>query len=175
MKTLKTAISLFIIAALAASCISAHAEGSGKEELKIGYINLGRTFDEYEKTQQYEQSLGGKGDKKEQEREALVADIKKLKDEMILLSAKGKKEKQENIDEKMTKLQEFDKETRDELRSERDNMVRDILREIDKVIRDFGEKNSFTVILNDRILVYGNEAIDITQDIIGILNGKKDQ
>lgn len=166
-------IAFFTAAVLASGAASVAADGSDKD-VKIGYINLGRTFDEYERTQQYERSLEDKGEKREKDREGLVADIKKLKDEMVLLSDKGKAEKQDGIDDKIRKLQEFDKDTRDELRSERDNMVRDILREIDKVIRDFGEKNSFTVILNDRILVYGNEAIDITQDIISILNSKKD-
>ncbi len=173
MKIPRIFVMLFILA-FTAGCAPSYAEETGKQDVKIGYINLGKTFDEYEKTQQYEKSLGDKGDKKEKDREKLVADIKKLKDEMILLSDKGKTEKQEAVDEKMAELQDFDKETRDELRSERDNMVRDILSEIDKVIRDFGEKNGFTVILNDRILVYGNEALDITQDIIGILNGKKE-
>ena len=74
------------------------------------------------------------------------------------------------IDEKIRNLQEFDKETRDELMQERDDIVRDILRKIDKVIQDYGKKNGYTVILNDRMLVYGNETIDVTQDIVDILN-----
>ena len=140
------------------------------EGIKIGYINLGKTFDEYEKTKQSDKSLEKKGDKKEKARQKLVDEIKELKEEMVLLSDKGKEEKQTIIDEKIRNLQEFDKETRDELRQDRDEMVRDILREIDKIIQDYGKKNGYTVILNDRMLVYGNETIDITQDIIDILN-----
>ena len=167
MKRLKIAISILIFSVFILNCVFA-----GAEEVKIAYINLGKTFDEYEKTRNYEKSLGDKGDKKEKDRQKLVDEIKKLKDEIVLLSDKGKKEKQEDIDEKIKELQEFDKETRDELRQERDEMVRDILREIDDVIQDYGKKNGYTAILNDRILVYGDEAIDITQDIIDILNKK---
>jgi outer membrane protein len=140
------------------------------QEVKIGYINLSKTFDGYKKTQQYEKSLGTKSDEKEKARQKLVDEIKKLKDEMALLSDKGKEEKQTAIDEKIRNLQDFDKDTRDELQRERDGMVRDILSEIDKVIQDYGKKNNYTVILNDRMLVYGNEAIDITQDITDIIN-----
>jgi outer membrane protein len=143
------------------------------EELKIGYINLGKTFDEYEKTQQYDKSLEKKGDKKKNERQKLVDEIRELKDEMILLNEKAKKGKQALLDEKIKKLQEFDEEARGELRENRDEMVRDVLREIDKVIQKYGKNSGYTVILNDRVLLYGSEAIDITQDIIDILNKKK--
>ena len=143
------------------------------EDVKIGYINLGKTFDDYEKTQQYDKSLEKNGNAKEKERQKLVDKIKGLKEEMLLLSDKGKEDKQSLIDEKIKNLQEFDKETRDELKRERDEMVRDILKEIDDVIQDYGKKNGYTVVLNDRVLVYGNETIDITQDIIDLLNKKK--
>lgn len=168
MKLFKIAIAILIFSISTFAYLSL----ARAEEIKIGYINLGKTFDAYEKTQRYEKSLGEKGDKKEKDRQKLVDEIKALKDEMLLLSDKAKEEKQTKIDEKIKSLQEFDQETRDELKQERDEMVRDILREIDKVIQEYGKKNGYTVILNDRMLVYGNEAIDITQDIIDILNKK---
>ena len=100
----------------------------------------------------------------------MVNEIKDLKEEIALLSDKGKEEKQSVIDDKIKTLQEFDKELRNALREERDEALKDILREIDKIIQDYGKKHGYTAILNDRVLVYGNEAIDITQDIIDILN-----
>ena len=169
MKMFKVILVTLVFSAVISTSLSL---AGAQETIKIGYIDLGRTFDEYEKTQSYEKNLGDKGDKKEKEREKLVDEVKKLKDEMVLLSDKGKAEKQSTIDEKIKELQEFDKETRDELRKERDEMVRDILREIDGIIQDYGKKNGYTAILNDRVLVYGDEAIDITQDIIDILNKK---
>lgn len=168
MKVHKVAVSVFISLLFTFSCVLACAE-----EMKIGYINLGKTFDEYEKTQVNEKALEKKSDGKEKERQKLVDEIKKLKDEMVLLSDKVKAEKEEVIDEKIKNLQEFDKNTRDDLRQERDEMVRSILSEIDNVIQGYGKENGYTVILNDRVLVYGNEAIDITQDIVDILNKKK--
>jgi len=166
MKLSKVAIAIFIFSIIIFTRLSL----ADAEEMKIGYISLSKVFDGYKKTQQYEKSLGEKGEEKEKARQKLVDEIKKLKDEMVLLSDKGKEEKQTVIDEKIRNLQDFDKDTRDELQRERDGMVRDILSEIDKVIQDYGKKNNYTVILNDRMLVYGNEAIDVTQDIIDIMN-----
>ncbi len=145
---------------------------AGAEGTKIGYINLGKTFDEYKKTQEYEKSLEKKRDQKEKDRKKLVDEIKNLKEEIALLSNKGKSEKQPVIDEKIRNLQEFDETTRTELRQERDEMVKIIFGEIDKVIQDYGRKNGYTVILNDRVLIYGDEAIDVTQELIDIINKK---
>jgi Skp family chaperone for outer membrane proteins len=52
-------------------------------------------------------------------------------------------------------------------------MVKDIVTEIDKVVQDYGKQNGYTVIMNDRVLVYGEETLDVTQDIIDILNKNK--
>jgi len=168
MKVFRFTITIFVLSIFTFGCLLANAG-----EAKIGYINLGKTFDEYEKTKEFDQSLGRKGEKKEKEREKLVDEIKKLKDEMALLSVKAKDKKQVIIDEKIKNLQEFDNESRNELKEERDTMVRDILKEIDDVIQAYGKKHSYTAILNDRVLVYGDETIDITQDIINTLNKKR--
>ncbi len=166
MKTYKRVLlAVFLALALAVSIVSV-----ASAEVKIGYVNLGKTFDEYEETKEYDKQLEKKGDAKQKERQKMVDEIRDLKDEIALMSEKGRMQKQLAIDEKIASLQEFDKEARDELKQERDSMVRDILREINKVIQEYGREHGYTVILNDRLLVYGDETIDITQDIIDTLN-----
>ena len=56
---------------------------------KIGYVDLARVFDEYNKTKDFDKQLEGKGASKQAERDRMVADVKKLRDEAELLSAKG--------------------------------------------------------------------------------------
>ncbi len=165
-----------LVAVLLASFIFFQASSVLAKEIKMGYVNLGKTFDEYGKTKQADAALEKKSNEKEKERQKMVDEISKLKDELELLNEKGKKDKQAVIDEKLKKLQEFVNATREELAKERDTMVTDIVKEIDKVIQDYGKANGYTVILNDRVLVYGESVLDVTQDIIGILNkttGKK--
>ncbi len=139
-------------------------------EFKIASIDLSRTFDEFKKTKEADKLLEGKGSEKKAERDKKVTEIKKLKDELDLLNDKGKKEKQALIDQKVKELQEFDREVRDSLRQERDQMVREILKEIDGVIKDYGSKNGYTIILNDHVLLYKEKSLDVTNDILEILN-----
>lgn len=161
---------LFVIAlssfAFVAAATAAHAADAGK----IGYVDLARVFDEYQKTKTFDKNLETKGASKQQERDRLVNEVKKLRDEAELLGAKAKDDKQVQIDEKIKALQEFDRTTRDALRKERDTMVRDILKEIETVIQDFGKAQGYSFIFNDRVLVFKNETSDLTPQIIKALN-----
>ena len=137
---------------------------------KIGTVDLARVFDEYTKTKEFDKNLETKGAAKQAERDKMVADVKKMRDEAELLSAKAKDDKQAVIDEKIKTLQDFDRTTRDGLRKERDGMVRDILKEIEVVIQDFGKAQGYGYIFNDRVLVYKSEGNDLTNQVIKVLN-----
>lgn len=138
---------------------------------KFGFVDLAKVFDEYQKTKDFDKSLEGKGAAKQAERDKLVAEVKKLRDEAELLSAKAKDDKQAVIDEKIKSLQEFDRVTRDDLRRERDTMVREILKEIDTVLQDFGKKGGYTYVFNDRVLLYKLPENDLTAQVVTTLNG----
>jgi len=139
-------------------------------EQKIGYVNLSKAFDEYQKTKDFDKSLEKKGDIKQEQREQLVKDIRKMRNELDLLNKKVKAEKEKDIDEKIKSLQDFDLEAKQGLTKERDDMVRDILKEMNDVIQQYGKKNEFSIILNDRVMLYGDKILDLTDNIIKILN-----
>jgi len=156
---------VFALGFLAPAAVPAYAAAE-----KIGYVDLARVFDEYQKTKQFDKLLETKGASKQSERDKMVADVKKLRDEAELLSAKAKDDKQAAIDDKIKALQEYDRSTRDGLRRERDGMVRDILKEIEVVIQDFGKTQGYSYIFNDRVLVYKSEGGDLTSQVIKVLN-----
>lgn len=137
---------------------------------KIGYVDLARVFDDYLKTKDFDKSLESKGAAKQAERDKMVNEVKKLRDEAELLSAKAKDDKQVQIDEKIKALQDFDRTTRDALKKERDVMVRDILKEIETVIQNYGKSQGYGFVFNDRVLVYKTESSDLTAPVIKALN-----
>jgi Skp family chaperone for outer membrane proteins len=137
---------------------------------KFGYVDIAKVFDEYLKTKEFDKSLEAKGVLKQGEREKMVNEIKKLRDEAELLSATSKETKQAAIDEKIKALQEFDRNTRTALGKERDTMVRDILKEIEIVIQDFGKSQSYSFIFYDRALAYKGDSSNLTTQVIKVLN-----
>ncbi|MBI4353347.1 MAG: OmpH family outer membrane protein [Candidatus Omnitrophica bacterium] len=157
------------LAVLALSAVLAGGVCAAVE--KIGYVDLARIFDEYQKTKELDKSLEARGAQKQAERDKMVAEVKRLRDEAELLSAKAKEDKQVSIDDKIKTLQEFDRSTRDTLRRERDSMVRDILKEIEAVIGDYGKAQGYSFIFNDRVLVFKDEQSDLTPQVVKALNG----
>lgn len=139
-------------------------------EPKIGYVDPARAFDEYQKTKDFDKDLEKKGDTKQEEREKLVREIRKMRDEIELLNEAARAKKEEDIETKIRFLQEFDQDAKMGLTEERDDMVRGILREMDSVIREYGEAHGYSIILNDRVLLYGAKELDLTDEIIKILN-----
>jgi outer membrane protein len=155
----------FLTAAFAAAFVYA-------AELKIGYIDAIKVFDNYEKTKEQDKILEQQSDKKKQEREKLVNEVRKMKDELDVLSSKAKEQKQAQIDEKLKNLQDYDQKTRTELGQQRDKMARDILKEIEQIVNKYAEDNGYNIILNSRTLVYGQQQYDLTDKILELLNSK---
>lgn len=165
-----TKIFLMVVAMGLIWAISPHAKAQNPP--KIGYIELSKIFDEYRKTQDSSKALDEERKEKQAEMEKMVAGLNRLKDELGLLSEAGKKKKQAEIDEKTKKLSEFERESRVELGSKRNAMMREILEEIDGVISEYGKAKNYDLILDDRFLLYHNESMDLTNETIKILNSK---
>lgn len=164
-------IAWFVAGVLSVAAVSpAFAATTGTA--KIGYLDVAKVFDAYEKSKSEEKALEEASNKKQAEREKIVSQVKKLREELELLSDKGKDEKQVQVDEQLARLQEFDTQARNDLRRQRDAVAREILKEIDGVVKDYAQKEGFTVILNDRVLLYGASEYDLTEQVIKTLNAR---
>lgn len=137
---------------------------------KMGYVDVAKVFDGYQKTKQNDARLQAEGKKKEEERDALVREVRRLKDEQALLAENAREKKQEAIDAKIRELQEFDAAARKQLGDQRNQMIREIFKDIDEVVQRFGEKKGYDMILNDRTLLYRNARFDLTAEITDELN-----
>ncbi len=140
------------------------------KEYKLGYVDLGRVFDEYKNTKESEKALEAKGKAKELERKTLVDDLKKLKDEQNMLSEKAKAAKQGAIDAKVKDLQDFDTKARNDLMKERNDRLNVIMKDIEKVVTDYAKETGYDMVLNSRTLLYGAEQYDLTAEVLKRLN-----
>lgn len=137
---------------------------------KIGYVDVAKVFDGYQKTKDNDAKLQQAGKKKEEERDALVHEVRRLKDEQALLAEGAREKKQEAIDAKIRELQEFDSAARRELGEERNKTVREIFKDIDELVQRFGQRKGFDMIFNDRVLLYRSSTYDITSEVLDELN-----
>lgn len=165
MKNLRTMI-------MAAVCVltlvvSAQAQGTIK---KVGFLDLSKLFDSYEKTKEYDTTLEAKYTTYEKERDAKIEKLKEAQGKLALLKEEEKGKMQQEVDKMRQELMEYDQAQRTDLGKQRDEKIREILLEIEKIVSDYAKKENFDLILNDRVLIYGNQGLDITEQILKMMN-----
>ena len=140
------------------------------EEMKLGYINLKKLLDDYDKVKDGEDVLLKQAEQKNAEREKLVKEIKSLREKVDLLKDKQKEQKQQELEEKVKSLQDFTYQTRTDLREDRDEKFREIMKEVKTVIEEYGSSRKYNIIIDDTLLLYKEAGLDVTDDVVKILN-----
>ena len=164
----------FVLGVLVAYCLlpTAHCPLALAQELKIGYVNLAKVFDGYERTKGSEATLEKQGKTKEAELEGRMEELKKLRQNLELLSDDAREAKSREIEEKSEELQRFRNATARDLGRERDKAARNILKLIEEGITSFAKANGFALILDSRSLLYAVPAQDVTDGVLKLLNGQ---
>ena len=137
---------------------------------KIGYVDLSRLFDEYHVTKEYDKTLEQKHTDYEKESKEKIEKIRESQGKVALLKEDKKAEVEKEVETMKADLLEFDRLKKTDLTKDRNEKIREILLEIEKVVSDFAEKNGYAVILNDRVLIYGAPSYDVTEEILKVLN-----
>ena len=138
----------------------------------IAYVDVAEVFDNYQKTKDQDMSLKTIGEQKEKERADLVKAARQLEDELSLLAKEARQEKQEQLIEKKRQLEDFDREVRRQIGESREKVVREIFQDIDATIAEYGKAKGYDFILNDRVLLYRNQTLNITKAILEELTKK---
>ncbi|HNW39101.1 MAG TPA: OmpH family outer membrane protein [Candidatus Omnitrophota bacterium] len=148
--------------------------GSAFAADKFAYIDLSRTFSEYNKTKGYDKTLSDKEKVYTDERDKKVADLKAFQDKVSLLNDKEREAKGAELQAKVKDFQEYDKQKQGDLRKEQEEKMKEILKDIEEAVKKYAEKEGYTLVFNDRVLVYQTKSMDITNQIVAALNsGKK--
>jgi len=140
---------------------------------KFAYVDLSRIFSEYGKTKEYDKVLGDKENVYSAEREKKVNEIKQFQDKFNLLSDKEKEAKKADLESRVKTFQDYDRQKQADLRKEQDEKMKEILKDIEDTVKEYSEKEGYTLVFNDRVLVYQNKNLEITDKIVAILNKKK--
>ncbi|MCX5694392.1 MAG: OmpH family outer membrane protein [Candidatus Omnitrophica bacterium] len=147
--------------------------GSAFAADKFAYIDLSRTFSEYNKTKGYDKTLTDKEKVYTDERDKKVAELKAFQDKLSLLNDKEREAKGAELQAKVKEFQDYDRAKQGDLRKEQDEKMKELLKDIEEAVKKYSEKEGYTLVFNDRVLVYQTKSMDITDQIIAILNGGK--
>lgn len=143
---------------------------------KIGYVDIKKVFENYEKAKKVQESFRKEVDEEQKNMDKLQEEIKKLQEEYEKKKDMLKPEertKREN--EIKNKIQEFSKrwtETKRKLDEKGNALEEQLFNEIKSVISEYAKKNGYLVVIDSRLILYGENSVDITDEIIKILNKK---
>ncbi len=137
---------------------------------KFAYIDLSRAFSEYGKTKDFDKALTEKENVYSTEKNKKVIEFKSYQDKLSLLNDKQKEAKKTEIEGNVKSVQEWDRQSQLDLRKEQDEKMKEVLKDIEGVVKQYSEKEGITMVFNDRVLVYQVKSLDITDKIIEILN-----
>jgi outer membrane protein len=146
------------------------AGSSAWAETKWAYLDLSKVFDSYEKTKEYDATLEAQHSAYEKERNDKIEKLKEAQNKLDLLKPEEKDKAQKDLETMRNDLAQYDQQKRTDLNKQRDEKIREILLEIEKIVSDYAKKEKYDIILNDRVLIYGNQSMDISEPVLKLLN-----
>lgn len=139
-------------------------------EGKIAFVDLSRVFNDYKRTKEYDAVLEKESTAFQEERNKMIEKIRDAQSKLALLKEDEKQKMQEDIDKQKQALLDFSRAKGTDLTKKRDEKVREILLEIEKIVSDYSKKEGYTLVLNDRVLIFGDQQLNITDTVIKLLN-----
>src|SRR3989338_4863218 len=139
-------------------------------EMKLGYVNVGKVFEGYKRTQDSEQTLEQRSKQKQAELETQFNDLKKMRDGLELLNDKAREAKARDVEEKSDAFQRTKARSERDLLRERNQIGKEIVEEIQQAVVEYAKANHFSVVFNQAALVYGQDAYDLTDEVLAVVN-----
>jgi outer membrane protein len=164
-------IRLMAGAALLALLIAAPAQA----DVKLAYVDVQRALNECEAGKAARAEFRNKVQGVEQRLQREQNEVQSLKDELEKKGMLMKPEQRQSLqDEYISKAKNFErnfKDNKDDLERKDQEMTGKIIHDLAEVIRDLGEKNSYTMVMEKGSILWGAPGIDITDQVIRTYNG----
>jgi len=162
------------------SALAAKGEVSQKEQaFAVYYVDVQKILNESNKGKQARAILESKIAQANEKIKQMEEEIKKLKEELKspVLSQQAKTEKENQLQQKIRDLQRFKQDIQVEVMNLEKQYTMEILKEIDKLIKEYRKKNNIPMIVELRGagIIDADPKYDLTDEIIKLYNGQSKQ
>jgi outer membrane protein len=169
--------SMKLIFALLLACSSSIAVSAQAQELKIGYVNSERVVRESDIAKRSQAKLEAEFGKREKDlndqNAALRAQAEKLDRESPTLSEAEKTRRQRELVELDRDLQRKHREFQEDLTQRKNEELSSIAERANRTIKAIGDAEHFDFILQDQLVIYFSNRVDLTKKVIDSLNAGK--
>lgn len=152
-------------------------QGRAADLAKVGCVDMDRLFDEYTETQKASQELNKEIGARRNEIDKLEKEINSLRAELTtqeaLLSKEERLKRAQEINQKILDLQKYVRDVEMDLARKEEAMTKKLITVIYNVVQEIGRREGYTLILRKDSILYGGEGMDLTDEVIKILNKGK--
>lgn len=142
------------------------------EPVKVAVVDLQRCLNESRMGKKYKAEFTAEADRRKAELEKEEADLKALREELekqgLVLSETARAEKEREYKERLEAFKAKFQESQQALQRKDQELTRRILKDLQKVVRELGETEGYTLILErqEAGVLFAPKAIDITDEVI---------
>lgn len=145
---------------------------------KIGYVDLQRALNESETGKRAKEEFKVQVDKLQSSLKKQKDDIDSLKEQLEKKALVMKEEERGNLEEDYRKkMRDFErnyKDTQADLQKKDNELTGGIIKDLQQVIHEFGEREGYTLILEatSSAVLYGSKNADLTDEVIRQYNSQ---
>ncbi len=145
-------------------------------EVKIVFVDVQRALNECDLGKKAKGEFRTRIENLQGRLQKQQSDVQTLKDELEKKGMLMKEDERRNLeDQYQKKARDFErdyKDSREELEKRDNEVTGAIVRDLARVIRDLGEKDGYTVVMEKGAILWGAPSIDITDQVIRTYNSR---
>lgn len=148
-------------------------------EVKIGVVDVQKVIADSKEGKRLSEGLKKKKDQLQQRLDTMQQELVKMKEDLdkqgMMLSMDAKEDREKEYERKRREVAYAYEDVREEMRKAEAEAMQAILRDLEKIVKEYGTKNGYTIIMERRrggIITY-DEAIEVTDAIIAAYDQSK--
>jgi len=168
-----------VVISIAVAAVALSAAVTAAQELKIGYIDSERIFNEYAATKEAQEQFDRDVEAWRKQAEKTEKDLQKMREELesqrLLLSEKALQEKEMALQAKASEYERFIQSIwgpTGKIAQRNAELTKPIIEKIRQVLDKIGAEQGFSIIFDaaDGNIVYGEKSLDLTDQVLAELN-----
>lgn len=150
------------------------APGLALAEKKIAFVNPMQAISQSEEVQasqlEMKSAMGDERQKLQNLRKEIQQINQKMQKESMTLSDKQKQNLKDKRESKMIEARQLSKLVQKRMKGEQQEIVKEMRPKVMKAVNEIAENEGYDVVLNIQAVMYANEGMDITKQVVQKLN-----
>lgn len=146
------------------------AASTARAEVKLAYVDIQRALNDCRNGKSAKAEFRGRLERVQSQLQGEQSEVQRLKDELEKKGALMQPDQRQTLEQQYSrKLRDFQddyKNSRDSLQEKDNEITGAIVRDLATVVREIGQKNGYTMVMEKGSLLWATSAVDITDEVI---------